>query len=252
MSGRNQSGKTRDLWRAPKCAARPGSLLWLFLPFLCLLATAQENFDLQRAQMVRNQLMKRDIRDAATIRAMEKVPRHQFVPETEKDRAYTDAPLPIGEGQTISQPYIVAFMTQALKLQPQDKVLEIGTGSGYQAAVLAEIVQNVYTMEIVKSLGLAAEKRLEGMGYSNIHVKIGDGYGGWPEKAPFDAIMVTAGAESLPPALLGQLRDGGRLIIPIGPHHGIRQLKLYHKNGAKVRERDLMAVRFVPFKRSGD
>ena len=172
-----------------------------------------------------------------------------FVPENAREWAYEDRPLPIGEGQTISQPYMVAFMTQSLNLNPGDKVLEIGTGSGYQAAVLAEITDSVYTIEIVNSLGKAAEKRLQAMGYSNVQVRVGDGYNGWPEAAPFDAIIVTAGAESVPQPLLEQLKDGGRMVIPVGPHHGVRQLKLFVRKGDRYRERDLMAVVFVPFTR---
>jgi len=199
--------------------------------------------------MVRIQLSGRDIKDKATLQAMGKVERHMFVPENAREWAYEDRPLPIGEGQTISQPYMVAFMTQSLNLNPGDKVLEIGTGSGYQAAVLAEITDSVYTIEIVNSLGKAAEKRLQAMGYSNVQVRVGDGYNGWPEAAPFDAIIVTAGAESVPQPLLEQLKDGGRMVIPVGPHHGVRQLKLFVRKGDRYRERDLMAVVFVPFTR---
>ena len=199
--------------------------------------------------MVRIQLSGRDIKDKATLEAMGKVERHMFVPENAREWAYEDRPLPIGEGQTISQPYMVAFMTQSLNLNPGDKVLEIGTGSGYQAAVLAEITDSVYTIEIVNSLGKAAEKRLQAMGYSNVQVRVGDGYNGWPEAAPFDAIIVTAGAESVPQPLLEQLKDGGRMVIPVGPHHGVRQLKLFVRKGDRYRERDLMAVVFVPFTR---
>lgn len=199
--------------------------------------------------MVRIQLSGRDIKDKATLEAMGKVERHMFVPENAREWAYEDRPLPIGEGQTISQPYMVAFMTQSLNLNPGDKVLEIGTGSGYQAAVLAEITDSVYTIEIVNSLGKAAEKRLQAMGYSNVQVRVGDGYNGWPEAAPFDAIIVTAGAESVPQPLLEQLKDGGRMVIPVGPHHGVRQLKLFVRKGDRYRERDLMAVLFVPFTR---
>lgn len=214
-----------------------------------LSCAAQEDFEQQRLQMVRIQLKGRDIFDATTLRAMETVPRHEFVPAGLQNRAYTDGPLPIGQGQTISQPYIVAYMTQALKLEPQHRVLEVGTGSGYQAAVLAEIVDSVYTIEIVKELGLAAKERLGSLGYSNVLVRVGDGYHGWPEKGPFDAIMVTAGAEAVPQPLLNQLKDGGRMVIPVGPHRGVRQLKLIRRKGSKFRENNLMPVRFVPFTR---
>lgn len=202
--------------------------------------------------MVQIQLSGRDIKDNATLEAMGMVERHMFVPGDIREWSYEDRPLPIGEGQTISQPYIVAYMTQVLNLKPGDKVLEIGTGSGYQAAVLAEIADSVYTIEIVSSLGIAAAKRLDAMGYSNVQVRVGDGYDGWPEAAPFNAIMVTAGAETVPMPLLEQLTDGGRMVIPVGPHHGVRQLKLFVRKGERYRERNLMAVRFVPFTRTKD
>lgn len=210
---------------------------------------AQIDFKAQREHMVKVQLRNRDITDKATLEAMLKVPRHQFVPQNLQEVAYTDGPLPIGEGQTISQPYIVAYMTQVLELQPGHKVLEIGTGSGYQAAVLGEIVDSVYTMEIVQKLGHSARKRLKKLRYNNIQVRIGDGYHGWSEKAPFDGIMVTAGAEQVPPKLLEQLEEGGRMIIPIGPHQGIRQLVLITKKKGKIKRKNVMAVRFVPFTR---
>jgi protein-L-isoaspartate(D-aspartate) O-methyltransferase len=200
--------------------------------------------------MVHTQLKARDIYQKATLDAMLKVPRHIFVPDNVKPYAYTDGPLSIGEGQTISQPYIVAFMTQALKLKKDSRVLEVGTGSGYQAAVLGEIVDTVFTIEIVEPLGKRALKTLQKLGYSNVVVRIGDGYHGWEEKAPFDAIMVTAGAEKVPEPLLQQLKDGGKMIIPVGPHRGIRQLVLLEKRGDKIKRRNLMAVRFVPFTRN--
>lgn len=199
--------------------------------------------------MVEKQLMARDITDAAVLGAMRKVPRHLFVPGELRDQSYTDGPLPIGQGQTISQPYIVAYMTQALKLGSKDRVLEIGTGSGYQAAVLGEVVDSVFTIEIVENLGIMARERLTQLGYMNILVKIGDGYHGWEEKGPFDAIMVTAGAPKIPQPLLDQLKDGGRLIIPLGPDNSIRQLVIAHKKNGKIKTRNLIPVRFVPFTR---
>lgn len=226
-----------------------GSIL-SFLIFTSAGIQAQQDFEKQRAHMVQIQLSGRDIKDKATLEAMGRVERHMFVPGDVREWSYEDRPLPIGEGQTISQPYIVAYMTQVLNLKPGDKVLEIGTGSGYQAAVLAEIADSVYTIEIVKSLGIAAAKRLDAMGYSNVQVRVGDGYDGWPEAAPFNAIMVTAGAETVPGPLLEQLTDGGRMVIPVGPHHGVRQLKLFVRKGDRYRERNLMAVRFVPFTRT--
>ena len=212
----------------------------------------QTDYPAQRKSMVNNQLKARDIYDKATIAAMSKVPREQFVPQEVRFYAYTDGPLPIGEGQTISQPYIVAYMTQALRLKPRHKVLEVGTGSGYQAAVLAEIVDSVYTIEIVKKLGIRSRNLLKSLGYKNIEVRIGDGYHGWEEKGPFDAIMVTAGAETVPLPLIEQLKEGGRMIIPVGPHRGVRQLVRLEKKDGKVRTKELMAVRFVPFTRAED
>ena len=209
----------------------------------------QVNYAEQRQVMVETQLKARDITDSKTLGAMSRVPREAFVPEDKKPYAYSDGPLSIGEGQTISQPYIVAFMTQSLRLKPEDRVLEVGTGSGYQAAVLSEIVDSVYTIEIVEVLGLKAIERLKELGYSNVEVKIGDGYHGWKEKAPFDAIMVTAGAETMPLFLVDQLADKGKMIIPIGPHKGVRQLVLLTKKNGKIKSRNLMPVRFVPFVR---
>jgi protein-L-isoaspartate(D-aspartate) O-methyltransferase len=212
-------------------------------------ALAQLDYTALRKHMVEEQIEKRGIIDQSTLQAMLDVPRHRFVPDDLKPYAYQDAPLPIGNGQTISQPYIVAFMTEVLKLKKTDRVLEIGTGSGYQAAVLAKIVDSVYTIEIVEDLALEAQKRLKELNYDNITVRAGDGYHGWPEKAPFDAVMVTAGAEDIPEALIDQLKQGGRLIIPVGPHNGVRQLVLVVKKKNKVIKRNLMAVRFVPFTR---
>lgn len=199
--------------------------------------------------MVKIQLEARGIKDPATLRAMRQVPRQQFVPENIKKYAYADSALPIGNGQTISQPYIVAFMTQELKLKPEHCVLEIGTGSGYQAAVLATIVDSVFTIEIIAALGISAEIRLQRLGYDNIAVRIGDGYQGWPKKAPFDAIIVTAAVETIPEPLLDQLAEGGRMIIPVGPSDSVRQLVLVTKKNGKIRTKKRLAVRFVPFTR---
>jgi protein-L-isoaspartate(D-aspartate) O-methyltransferase len=226
----------------------------LILNFLgtSLLASGQDNFTTKRQQMVKSQIQDRGISDYATLAAMLNVPRHEFVPEDVKAYAYADQALAIGHGQTISQPYIVAFMTQALKLNSKDRVLEIGTGSGYQAAVLGKIVDSVYTIEIVDLLAKEAKARLQQLGYANVVVRSGDGYHGWPEKAPFDAILVTAGAESLPQPLVDQLKDGGRMVIPIGPTKSVRQLLLLHKKRGKLVSKKLMAVRFVPFTRKPD
>lgn len=210
---------------------------------------AQEGYTTLRKNMVAQQIQARGVADQATLSAMLNVPRHEFVPEALRPYAYFDQPLSIGNGQTISQPYIVAFMTEALRLKKSDRVLEIGTGSGYQAAVLAKIVDSVYTIEIVEPLAMAAAKRLKALKYANVMVKSGDGYHGWPQKAPFDAIIVTAGADSIPQPLVDQLEEGGRMIIPVGPHNGVRQLVLLIKKKHKIVKRNLMAVRFVPFTR---
>ncbi|MDQ3290169.1 MAG: protein-L-isoaspartate(D-aspartate) O-methyltransferase, partial [Bacteroidota bacterium] len=172
-----------------------------------------------------------------------------FVPETLVPEAYQDTPLPIGLGQTISQPYMVAYMTELLKPNPQMKVLEIGTGSGYQAAVLAEIVQQVYTIEIVPEHGKMAAERLKKLGYKNVQVKVGDGYQGWKEYAPYDAIIVTAGAEWVPPPLLEQLKEGGRMVIPVGSQNKVQTLKIIEMKKGKVVSRNMMPVVFVPFTR---
>jgi len=213
---------------------------------------AQDDYTSLRRTMVEKQIQGRRVADLQTLGAMLNVPRHEFVPDDVKKYAYQDSPLPIGNGQTISQPYIVAFMTEALRLKKSDRVLEIGTGSGFQAAVLAKIVDSVYTIEIVEELAQKAKKLLKDLGYNNIMVKVGDGYHGWPEKAPFDAVMVTAGAEEIPTALIEQLKQGGRMIIPVGPHNGVRQLVLVTKKKNKISKKNLMPVRFVPFTREKD
>ena len=212
---------------------------------------AQEpDYAAMRKSMVKQQLQERDIYDARVLDAMLQVPRHYFVPEDKRIYAYSDSPVSIGHKQTISQPYMVAFMTQALRLGKKDKVLEIGTGSGYQAAVLGKLVDAVYTIEIIEPLGKSAKELLRRLKYSNIEVKIGDGYYGWEAHAPYDAIMVTAGAEEVPKLLLEQLKDGGRMIIPVGPHGGIRELILFKKKRGKITRKNLMSVRFVPFTRN--
>jgi len=194
--------------------------------------------------MVRSQLRRRDIDDPTVLRAMADVPRHLYVPEGIRFRAYDDTPLPIGAGQTISQPYIVAYMTQALELESGDRVLEIGTGSGYQAAVLAEIAAQVFTIEIIPSLSRTAKERLLQLGYSNIHVRTGDGYFGWPEEAPFDAIIVTAAPDHVPPALVEQLADGASLVMPVGDDYQ-ELVRIGRRHGQTSVER-LLPVRFVP------
>ncbi len=197
-----------------------------------------------RARMVEMQIERRGIADSAVLTAMLAVPRHRFVPERYLDAAYADEPLPIGEGQTISQPYIVAYMTEVLELQPGDRVLEIGTGSGYQAAVLAEIVDSVFTIEIVKPLAERAESTLTELGYANTYVRCGDGYQGWPEHAPFDAIIVTAAPDHVPQPLVDQLAPGGRLVIPVGEFS--QELLVLRRTKEGVITDTTLAVRFVP------
>ncbi len=210
---------------------------------------SQDAYQKKRESMVKYQIEQRGVRGEAALKAMRKVPRHLFVPENYQSRAYDDNPLPIGYGQTISQPYIVAYMTEAIDLQPHFKVLEIGTGSGYQAAVLAEIVDKTYTIEIVEELGKQAKARLQKLGYDNIEVRIGDGYYGWKEHAPYDAIIVTAAAEFIPPPLIEQLKPGGKMIIPVGSPFMVQTLMLLEKVGGKTRTKSLFPVQFVPFTR---
>jgi protein-L-isoaspartate(D-aspartate) O-methyltransferase len=200
-----------------------------------------------RKQMVKNQLENRDITDAEVLQAMRSVPRHLLVPEKVRSAAYADRPLPLGHGQTISQPYIVAFMTQLLDLDADDKVLEIGTGSGYQAAVLAHLTPHVYSIEIIEALGQRARRDLQKLGYTPIEVKIDDGYYGWEEHAPFDAIIVTAAAGHIPSPLMQQLKPGGIMVIPVGgPYQTQKLMKVTRDEKGKIKTQSLMPVRFVP------
>jgi protein-L-isoaspartate(D-aspartate) O-methyltransferase len=196
--------------------------------------------------MVEHDIKERGIKDALVLDVMRKVPRHLFVDEALRSAAYEDHPLPIGEGQTISQPYVVALMTEALRLKPGDRVLEIGTGSGYQAAVLAELVKEVYTIEIRKSLADKASERLGSLGYKNVKVKYGDGYFGWEEHAPFDAIIITASANHIPPPLIKQLKKAGRLIIPVGSTVYFQMLTLVTKKDGDLDVEQMAPVAFVP------
>lgn len=202
-----------------------------------------------RERMVAEQIEARGIITPAILEAMKTVQRHRLVPTNQRARAYQDRPLPIGEGQTISQPFVVAYMTEMVGAKEGMKVLEIGTGSGYQAAVLAEIVDEVYTLEIIPELGEEAEKSLNELGYKNIHVRIADGYNGWEEHGPFDAIIVTAAADHIPPALTEQLNEGGKMIIPIDSGEPAQQLVLVEKNNGKISKENVLPVRFVPFTR---
>ncbi|MBD3271094.1 MAG: protein-L-isoaspartate(D-aspartate) O-methyltransferase [Elusimicrobia bacterium] len=199
----------------------------------------------QRMAMIKNQLIRRGISDSKVLDAMSTVPRHRFIPENQRLRAYDDGPVPIGRGQTISQPYIVALMSELMELSNDDRVLEIGTGSGYQAAILAEIVKQVYTIEIIPELGNRARDVLAELSYENVEVRIGDGYFGWPEHAPFDAIMVTAAPEDVPEALIKQLAVGGRLVIPVGSYPQ-QDLKKIVKTKDGVVETNVIPVLFVP------
>jgi protein-L-isoaspartate(D-aspartate) O-methyltransferase len=196
--------------------------------------------------MLKYHLRGRGIKDEAVLAAMAKVPRHEFVPPDYQEYAYADHPLPIGYGQTISQPYIVALMTELLELKRGDKVLEIGTGSGYQAAVLAELTDEVYTVEIIPELAASAAERLKRLGYDNVHVKNADGYYGWKEHAPYDAIIVTAAPDHVPQPLIQQLKDGGRLVIPVGPPGGYQTLWQIRKKGDEIESRNVTGVIFVP------
>jgi protein-L-isoaspartate(D-aspartate) O-methyltransferase len=205
---------------------------------------AEDEYSFERRKMVSQQIIRRGVSDKKVLDAMRKVHRHEFVPEDMKPRAYEDNPLPIGEDQTISQPYIVAVMTELLGLKGGEKVLEIGTGSGYQAAVLAEIADEVYTIEIIESLAKSADERLKRLGYNNITVKYGDGYKGWKEHAPFDAVIVTAAPDHIPQPLVDQLKVGGRMVIPVGKFY--QELKLLTKTEDGIKEKNMLPVRFVP------
>ena len=200
----------------------------------------------QREALVQRTILDRNVTDPAVVSAMRAVPRHLFVPDDLVGRAYDDRPLPIGYGQTISQPYIVALMTELLELEPADRVLEVGTGSGYQAAILAEIIDEVYTIEIVPELASAAAERLENLGYDNVVAVQGDGYFGWEEHAPYDAIIVTAAPDHLPQPLVGQLKEEGYIVIPIGPVGGVQSLWRFTRVGDEVKAENLGGVRFVP------
>ncbi len=233
-------------------------LLFLLVLLLALLLVAWRlsgaagNQAAARSRMVAEQLRAREITDPRVLAAMEKVPRERFVPAWLAPLAYADQALPIGQGQTISQPYIVALMSQWAEVRPGDKVLEVGTGSGYQAAVLAELTDKVFTIELIPELAARAEATLRDLGYSGVRVRTGDGYAGWPEEAPFAAILVTAAAPQVPPALVAQLQEGGRLVIPLGRPGGLQYLKKYRKVAGELREEGSLPVRFVPLVKPGE
>lgn len=210
----------------------------------------EDAFAQQRKRMVKEQIAYRGVKDKRVLEAMESVPRHLFIPEEIRSYSYYDQPVPIGFGQTISQPYIVAFMTELLQVGSNDIVLEVGTGSGYQAAILARLVKQVCSIEIIKDLGEEARQRLKQLGYANIEVMIGDGYKGCPERAPFDAIIVTAAAEHIPQPLIDQLKPGGRMVIPVGGVYAVQDLMLITKDeSSEIVKTSIIPVRFVPLLR---
>ena len=223
---------------------------WTVLFFLLFSISCTQNdpnFDHLRKLMIKNQLQSRGIRDDAVLEAMRSVERHNFVPENYRDRAYSDGPLPIGHGQTISQPYIVAFMTEQLQVSSQHKILEIGTGSGYQAAILGELAKHVFTIEIIPELAEDAKNILNHLSYKNITVRAGDGYKGWPEEAPFERIMVTAAPTEVPQTLVDQLAPGGRMILPVGAQFLVQYLWVIEKDDqGTVTKEKILPVRFVP------
>lgn len=222
------------------------SLVFALAAMLSISTCADEksDFALKRQKMIKEQIEARGIKDKRVLEAMLKVERHRFVPDLYRHLSYADTPLPIGSGQTISQPYIVALMTELLELKGNEKVLEIGTGSGYQAAILAELAREVYTIEILPELTTRSGKLLKELGYKNIKVRCGDGFLGWPEAAPFDAIIVTCAPEEVPKPLIEQLKEGGRLVIPVGKIHQV--LKVLVKSHGKLVERSVIPVSFVP------
>jgi len=206
-----------------------------------------EAYRIARERMVASQIQARGVSDPRVLDSLRRAPRHLFVPDAQRDAAYLDTPLPIGHGQTISQPYIVALMTALARPRATDRALEIGTGSGYQAAVLSPLVKELSTIELVEPLAVQAKERLAALGYGNVTVRAGDGYAGWPERAPFDVILVTAAPERVPPALLEQLAPGGRMVIPVGRQDEEQWLRVVEKDaGGRIRTREEIPVRFVP------
>jgi protein-L-isoaspartate(D-aspartate) O-methyltransferase len=246
----------RQLLRSVASSRRPGALRACLTALSCFGAGDQvsalddSSYDAARETMVREQIAGRGVRDQRVIEAMRQVPRHSFIPPAERDRAYADAPVPIGQGQTISQPYIVALMTELVRPRPGDRVLEVGTGSGYQAAVLAKLVAHVYTVELEETLARSAAAVLRELKYDNVTVRAGDGYAGWPEHAPFDIVIVTAAPEQIPQPLIEQLKPGGRLIVPVGPRFAVQQLQLIEKDASgALTTTEVAPVMFVPLRR---
>jgi protein-L-isoaspartate(D-aspartate) O-methyltransferase len=246
MHSRRENDGSRERVAGPGRVGRIATLVVFLLAIGCG-TRASEHGDENarwRMKMVESQIRARGVRDERILEVMRKVPRHEFVPPAQAANAYQDSPLPIGHGQTISQPYIVAYMTEQLQVGPEHKVLEIGTGSGYQAAVLSELAKEVYTIEIVEPLAKSAQTTLENLGYRNVHTRAGDGYRGWPEAAPFDRIMVTAAPDHVPQPLIDQLAVGGRMIIPVGNYH--QQIRVITKTSKGIVEQRTIDVLFVP------
>jgi protein-L-isoaspartate(D-aspartate) O-methyltransferase len=225
-------------------------MIALLVGLLAAFPSGGDEHAARREAMVREQIERRGIEDRATLSAMRSVPRHLFVPPSLQGEAYDDTPLPIGHGQTISQPYIVAYMTELVRPSRTMRVLEVGTGSGYQAAVLAAIVDSVFTVEIVEALAVAAGERLRSLGFTRAVARCADGYDGWSDKGPFDAILVTAAADHIPPPLVRQLKDGGRMVIPVGSPFMVQTLMLVERKGEEIVTTRLIPVRFVPLTRS--
>jgi protein-L-isoaspartate(D-aspartate) O-methyltransferase len=253
------NGAAHENAAAPRTCVRSSAAV---IALTCFLLTSlscagarvpEEDSERSRRQDLVRTLETQGIRDSSTLAALRRVPRHEFVPAAHRARAYENRPLPIGHEQTISQPYIVAFMTEAVRPRRAMKVLEVGTGSGYQAAVLAEIGCRVYTIEIIRELADSARARLRRLGYTDVEVRHGDGYKGWPEHAPFDAILLTAAPERVPPALIDQLGPGGRLVAPVGEEDAVQKLVLLEKDDrGGITQRELLPVRFVPMREGAD
>lgn len=246
----------RQLLYSVASVRRPGALRACLTALSCfscgdqVRALDDSSYAAARETMVREQIAGRGIRDPRVIEALRQVPRHLFIPTAERERAYDDSPVPIGQGQTISQPYIVALMTELVRPKASDRVLEVGTGSGYQAAVLARLVDHVYTIELEDTLARSATAVLRELKYENVTVRTGDGYVGWPERAPFDIVIVTAAPEHVPQPLIDQLKPGGRLIVPVGPRFTVQQLQLIEKDASgAVTTRNVSPVMFVPLRR---